>query len=90
MSPANASDTTDKDHSVMYLNNYVSKKALTWMKKTDTIDPKKGLGWSANITVDGIDYASSGYFKKEKEALASAARNALIALDVDPATGKFK
>ncbi|KAG8999631.1 hypothetical protein FRB94_002944 [Tulasnella sp. JGI-2019a] len=104
-----STDSTDSadsvDHSVMYLNNTVQTRKLSWVKN---VDERRGLGWSATIfgtvipkrsdtehilitiprIVDGTKYDSSGYFQRKQEALNSAARNALIALGVNPETGK--
>ncbi|KAG8999630.1 hypothetical protein FRB94_002943 [Tulasnella sp. JGI-2019a] len=89
MSSVNSADNAQVDHSIMYLNNYVQKHKLTWLKDTNVIDEKKGLGWSATIYVDGKPYTSGEkYFKRKGDALVCAARNALITFGVDPATGK--
>ncbi|KAG9034734.1 hypothetical protein FRB95_012684 [Tulasnella sp. JGI-2019a] len=89
MSPVNSTDMTPVDHSVMYLNNYVQKMNLLWRKEAKADDEKRGLGWSATIHVGGTPYGSVGYHDKKIDALASAARRALIDLGVDPSTGKW-
>ncbi|KAG8980102.1 hypothetical protein FRB93_009666 [Tulasnella sp. JGI-2019a] len=61
---------------------------LNWIRKATLIEETKGLGWEATIIVDRTQYSSSGYFQRKQEALTSAARNALIALGVNPETGE--
>ncbi|KAG9021346.1 hypothetical protein FRB95_002341 [Tulasnella sp. JGI-2019a] len=83
-----SSDAQRLDHSVMHLNNSVHTRGLNWIKEATLIEETKGLGWEATIIVDRTQYSSSGYFQRKQEALNSAARNALIALGVNPETGK--
>ncbi|KAG9022435.1 hypothetical protein FRB95_014786 [Tulasnella sp. JGI-2019a] len=81
-----SSDAQRLDHSIMYLNNFVQTRELTWNKNLNVIDETKGLEWEATINVNGTQYFSSGCFRSKQEAMNSAARNALIALGVNPET----
>ncbi|KAG8882514.1 hypothetical protein FRB97_008140 [Tulasnella sp. 331] len=82
VSPSNEVSLLDIPHPVMHLNNYVQKAGLVWMKDSNSFNERKGSGWSASICVDGLEYRSVGSFKTKQAAFDSAARAALIALDV--------
>ncbi|KAG8862800.1 hypothetical protein FRB96_000810 [Tulasnella sp. 330] len=80
MSHPRSNDTPDVPRYVMELNNLVQNKKLFWKKDADAIDEKRGEGWFAKIYVDGKLYTSDNYYKKKADALASAAKRALDAL----------